>query len=100
VVDGRDIGTVVFPAATVKIFVTASEAARVERRYLELVERDGSAARAEVARDLAARDRQDRERETAPLRQADDAVLLDTSGLDADQAFDAARRLVDQQLNR
>jgi cytidylate kinase len=100
VVDGRDIGTVVFPAATVKLFVTASEADRVERRYLELVKRDSAAVRAEVARDLATRDRQDRERQTAPLRQADDAQLIDTSGLDADQAFDLARRLIDQQLNR
>jgi cytidylate kinase len=100
VVDGRDIGTVVFPDATLKLFVTASQAARVERRYRELVERDGDAERAAVAADLAARDRRDRERATAPLRQADDAIVLDTSDLDADQVFAAARRLVDQRLNR
>jgi len=100
VVDGRDIGTVVLPDATLKLFVTASQAARVERRYLELVERDGDAERAAVAADLAARDRRDRERATAPLRQADDAIVLDTSDLDADQVFAVARRLVDQRLNR
>ena len=100
VVDGRDIGTVVFPDATVKVFVTASESARVDRRYLELIGRDGNVERSAVAEDLAARDRRDLERETAPLRQADDAIRLDTSDMDADQSFAAALRLVDQRLNR
>lgn len=100
VIDGRDIGTVVCPHATVKFFVTATEDARVERRFLELKERDSGIDRDTVAADLAARDRQDRERQTAPLRQADDAILLDTSQMDADQALAAAIRVVDQRLNR
>ncbi len=99
VVDGRDIGTVVFPGATVKFFVTASENTRIERRHQELVARNGSTERAAVAEDLRARDRRDRERETAPLRQADDAILLDTSDMTADQTFAAAIRLVDERLN-
>jgi len=99
VIDGRDIGTVVFPDAPVKLFVTASEAARVGRRYLELLEREGRADRQAVAKDLAERDRRDRERETAPLRQAPDAILLDTSDLDAAQAFKTALELIEQRLN-
>ena len=99
VIDGRDIGTVVCPDATVKFFVTADQQSRVERRYLELKERDPDADRDRVAADLAARDRQDTERATAPLRQADDAILLDTSAMDADQALEAALTLIDQRLN-
>jgi cytidylate kinase len=99
VIDGRDIGTVVFPDATLKFFLTASEEARVERRYLELVEREGGIERSAVARDLAERDRRDSERAVSPLRRAEDAVLLDTSDMDADQAFEAACALVDQRLN-
>ena len=99
VVDGRDIGTVVFPDAQAKLFVTATETARVERRYRELLEREGGADRAAVARDLAERDRRDRERQTAPLRQADDAICLDSSDLDAGQVFAAALAFVDQRLN-
>lgn len=99
VVDGRDIGTVVFPDATVKFFVTACESTRIERRFQELVARNGRTERAAVADDLRARDRRDRERETAPLRQAKDAILLDTSDMTADQALAAAIRLIDEQLN-
>ncbi|MEM7123445.1 MAG: (d)CMP kinase [Pseudomonadota bacterium] len=99
VIDGRDIGTVVCSDATVKFFVTADQLSRVERRYLELKQRDASVDRDQVAADLAARDRQDTERATAPLRQAEDAILLDTSQMDADQALEAALTLVDQQLN-
>ncbi len=100
VIDGRDIGTVVCPDATVKFFVTADQQSRVERRYLELKDRDSAVDRDRVAADLAARDRQDTERTTAPLRQAEDAILLDTSQMDADEALKAALTLVDQQLNR
>lgn len=99
VIDGRDIGTVVCPDATVKFFVTADQQSRVERRYLELKERGPDVDRDRVAADLAARDRQDTERATAPLRQADDAILLDTSQMDVDQALEAALTLVDQRLN-
>ncbi len=99
VIDGRDIGTVVCPDATVKFFVTADQDARVERRYLELKERDAGVDRDRVAADLAARDHQDTERATAPLRRAEDAILFDTSAMDADQALEAALTLVDQRLN-
>ena len=99
VIDGRDIGTVVCPDATVKFFVTADQDARVERRYRELEERNPGVDRDRVAADLADRDRQDTERATAPLRQAEDAILLDTSQMDADEALEAALTLVDQRLN-
>ncbi len=92
VLDGRDIGTVVLPAAPVKLFVTASLAARAERRW-----RERAAApeeRAQITADLAARDAEDAARTLAPLRPAADAVTLDTSALDADAAFAAALAIV------
>ena len=86
VLDGRDIGTVIFPDADVKLFVTASVAARAERRWRE----HGAASLESVTADIRARDSQDANRSTAPLRPAPDAVVLDTTTLDADQAFAAA----------
>jgi CMP/dCMP kinase len=94
VLDGRDIGTVVCPDATVKLFVTASPEARALRRWRELLGRGEAVALAEVAAELAARDAQDAGRKTAPLRAAADAVLLDTSTLDAAAALAAALALV------
>ncbi len=90
VVDGRDIGTVVFPDATHKLFVTAGLETRVARRYNELVERGAGGDRAQVKRDLVARDRRDSARGIAPLVAAADAVVLDTTDLDADAVFEAA----------
>jgi CMP/dCMP kinase len=90
VLDGRDIGTVVFPAASLKLFVTASPEARARRRWLELRERGIDADPAEVERDLRARDARDMARLAAPLLAADDAVLIDTTGLDVEAAFAAA----------
>ncbi len=90
VVDGRDIGTVVFPDATRKLFVTASLETRVERRYNELVERGAGGDREQVRRDMVERDRRDRARGVAPLVPAADAVVLDTTELDADAVFEAA----------
>lgn len=87
VLDGRDIGTVVCPEADVKLYVTASAEARAERRFRELQAKGAFVPLAEVAGEMAARDAQDAGRETAPLRPADDAVLLDTTGLDADAVF-------------
>ena len=84
VADGRDIGTVVFPEAELKIFLTADPAERARRRLIEQGVDPGPALEDEVAR-ISARDRADSERETAPLRQADDAVLLDTSRLRFDE---------------
>lgn len=90
VIDGRDIGTVVCPHATHKLFVTASPEVRVERRYLELAAGGGPADRDQVRREMAARDARDESREVAPSAAAADATELDTSELDADQAFAAA----------
>lgn len=90
VVDGRDIGTVVFPEAAHKLFVTASLEVRVARRCRELAERGAAADRAGVRAEMTARDARDRGRGVAPLAAADDAHVLDTSELDAEAAFDAA----------
>ncbi len=91
VLDGRDIGTVVFPEAPVKLFVTADPAARARRRWEEL----GRAVPLEaVEAEMRTRDAQDRARGAAPLRQAQDAVLLDTTSLDAYEVFGAALRVV------
>ncbi|HET6330478.1 MAG TPA: (d)CMP kinase [Holophagaceae bacterium] len=89
VVDGRDIGTVVFPDACCKIFLTASVAARARRRFLELQAKGVPAIEAEVARDLAARDHADSTRAVAPLKKADGAWELDSSGLSLDEVVDA-----------
>lgn len=86
VLDGRDIGTVICPEAEVKLFVTASDEERARRRWLELAAKGGTATEAEILADLKERDRRDRERETAPLRPAPDALLLDTTELTIDAA--------------
>ncbi len=91
VMDGRDIGTNVLPDAEVKVFMTASVRIRAERRWLELREKEPGATVEALMEAIAARDQSDSERETSPLRQADDAVLLDTSQLTADEA---AERIV------
>jgi cytidylate kinase len=95
VLDGRDIGTVICPKADVKIFVTASPEIRAKRRALELRARGGTASEAEVLADILARDQRDRSRAAAPLIQAEDAHLLDTTSLDIEAAFAAAVKLVD-----
>jgi len=95
VLDGRDIGTVVFPDAEVKIFLTASAETRAHRRAAEL-ERAGEAmAFADVLADIRRRDARDTKRATAPLKPAPDAHLLDTTHLDIDAAFRAAADIVD-----
>ncbi|MEM7226238.1 MAG: (d)CMP kinase [Pseudomonadota bacterium] len=90
VLDGRDIGTVVCPGADVKLFVTAELEARAARRHKELLERGEQSIYPRVLDELRMRDARDSGRSTAPLRPADDAFILDTSALGADQAFDAA----------
>ena len=90
VLDGRDIGTVICPKADVKLYITASDTVRAERRYLELVAKDPGVTRAQVLADVQARDTRDSERETAPLKPAGDAVILDTSEMDIDAAVKAA----------
>ncbi len=90
VLDGRDIGTVICPEAHVKLFVTASAEVRAHRRWLELVEAGHDTSEADVLRDVEARDARDSVRAEAPLRAADDALLLDTSTLTIDEALDKA----------
>ena len=89
VMDGRDIGTVVLPNADVKIFLTASPEERAKRRYKELIEKGQNAVYEDVLADVITRDRNDSTRATAPLKQADDAVLVDTSDLDFEQSVEA-----------
>jgi cytidylate kinase len=98
VLDGRDIGTVILPSATVKLFVTAGLDARAHRRWLELRARGAEVSEAQVAADMAARDAQDAGRAAAPLRAAPDAVVLDTTGLDADAACARALEIVRERL--
>lgn len=99
VMDGRDIGTVVFPHAELKIFLTASSEVRAERRYLELQAKgDTSTTREMVASDLADRDYRDSHREIAPLRRADDAVVIDNSTLTIDQQTQVAYQLALQTI--
>ena len=98
VMDGRDIGTVIFPDAPAKLFVTASPEARARRRWLELQGRGVARDLAEVEGELRARDAQDASRATAPMKPAGDAVVLDTTGLDIEAAFAAALRIVRERL--
>jgi cytidylate kinase len=90
VLDGRDIGTVVLPDADVKIFVTASPQVRARRRHLELVARGEDITYEHVLDVIRRRDERDSGRETAPMRPASDAILLDTSDLDIEAALEAA----------
>ena len=98
VLDGRDIGTVIAPDARVKLFVTASAEVRAQRRLAELTARGMSAHLDDVLADIRARDERDMGREAAPLLQAPDAVLLDTSDMDVDSAITEAIRLVEEAL--
>jgi cytidylate kinase len=97
VLDGRDIGTIVFPDAAAKLFVTASVAARARRRWLELCARGVPADLAEVAAQVRLRDAQDAARVAAPLKPAPDALFLDTTDLDADATFARALDLLREQ---
>jgi cytidylate kinase len=98
VLDGRDIGTVVFPQAPVKLFVTASVEERARRRFLELRGRGVAADAAQVESEIRDRDAQDANRPVAPLRPAADAVMLDTTALDAEAAFVTALEMVRARL--
>ena len=90
VMDGRDIGTVVFPNAELKLFVTADPAIRLERRYQELLQTNPSILKEEVAANLQQRDLMDSTRAHSPLRQAEDALVLDNTYLDREQQFELA----------
>ncbi|CDY75976.1 Cytidylate kinase [Caballeronia glathei] len=88
VADGRDMGTVIFPDATLKVFLTASDEARAARRYKQLIQKGFSANMEDLLRDLRERDARDTSRAAAPLKPAADAKTLDSSGLSIDQAVD------------
>jgi cytidylate kinase len=96
VLDGRDIGTVIAPGAPAKLFVTAAPQIRAERRWKQLVAQDEKVTLADVLADIRKRDERDSGRADAPLLQAADAVLLDTSKLDIYASVDAARRIVEE----
>ena len=98
--DGRDIGTVICPDADVKLFVTATPEERARRRYLELKQAGVAISEADVLADIRRRDERDKDRAAAPLRQAPDAYLLDTTNLDIDAAFRAAIDLIDAAMGR
>lgn len=100
VLDGRDIGTVVCPDAAVKIYVTASAAVRARRRLTEIEARGGEADYARILEDIERRDARDMERADSPLRPAVDAHLLDTSEMDIEAAFQAARTIVEDVLTK
>ncbi|WP_170334135.1 (d)CMP kinase [Ruegeria arenilitoris] len=98
VLDGRDIGTVICPHAEVKLFVTASPEVRAERRYLELNAKGADVTREQVLADVRERDSRDAARSAAPMKAADDAVLLDTSDLSIDDALAQAIAVVQKKL--
>lgn len=99
VMDGRDIGTVVLPNADVKIFLTASSEERARRRHLELTEKGIDISYEQVLAELIERDRNDSSRAIAPLKQADDAILLDTTNMDLEQSFEFIKRIIEERLN-
>ncbi len=98
VLDGRDIGTVVLPDAMVKLFITASDEARAMRRFKELQEKGEAAIYARVLEDMRERDARDTARSTAPMRPAEDALIIDTSALDADQVYRLAQDYIAQKI--
>ena len=98
--DGRDIGTVVLPNATVKIYLTASAEDRAMRRYKELCEKGQAVEFKDVYDDMVQRDYNDMHREIAPLKQAEDAVVADTTGLQFEQSFELLKRLINEGINK
>ncbi|MEQ8659669.1 MAG: (d)CMP kinase [Gammaproteobacteria bacterium] len=96
VADGRDMGTVVFPDAVLKIFLTASPEERAQRRYKQLIEKGMSVNLARLSRDITERDKRDAERAVAPLRPAPDAIILDTTGAGIRAVEEQVRQLVQQ----
>lgn len=100
VLDGRDIGTVICPGAEVKLYVTASDAVRARRRWLELAAKGDAISEAEVLADLIERDRRDSERAAAPLKPAPDALLLDTTELTIDAAVNKAIEAIEKRIGQ
>ncbi len=99
VTDGRDMGTVVFPNAFLKIFLYANEEERANRRFLQLKEKQINVSLAQVVEELAKRDARDIARTHAPLKPAEDAVQIDTTGLSIVQVFNIVLKLIDERLN-
>lgn len=96
IMDGRDIGTCVLPKAQVKIYLTASVQTRAKRRYTELIDKGEAADLEKIAADIKERDYRDMNREMSPLRQAKDAVLVDSSGMSIDEVVSAIRAIVEE----
>lgn len=94
VMDGRDIGTVVLPHAEVKIFLTASSAVRAKRRYDELTAKGEECDIDVIEKEIKERDERDMTREISPLKQADDAILVDTSDMDIEQVVNTIRKII------
>ena len=100
IMDGRDIGTVVLPDAGLKIFLTADPEIRAQRRYRELLEKKTEVTFEEVLADLMLRDKNDSQRAAAPLKPAEDAIILDTTVLDLDESFRNLCGLIETRLKR
>ncbi len=98
--DGRDIGTVVLPNATVKIYLTASAEDRATRRYKELCEKGQTVEFKDVYDDMVKRDYNDMHRDIAPLKQADDAVVADTTGFEFEQSFALLKEIIEKGINK
>lgn len=98
IMDGRDIGTVVLPEADLKLYLTASVQDRAERRYKELLERGQAVDREEILREVEARDQRDMTRAEAPLKQAPDAVLVDTTGIGVEESYQIMLDLIHERL--
>lgn len=99
IADGRDMGTVVFPHAKIKLFLTASAEERAKRRYKQLIEQGVSASLATLAQEIAERDLRDTQRAVSPLQPADDAIILDTDRLDSSAVYEIALDLIKQRFN-
>lgn len=100
IMDGRDIGTVVLPDADVKIFLTASAEERANRRFKELSEKPDCPPYDDILKDIIQRDYQDMHRDTSPLKQADDAVLVDTTKLNLEESADEIIRIINEKIGR
>ena len=98
IMDGRDIGTVVLPDAKIKIYLTASAEARADRRYKELVEKGQEVNYDDILREIELRDYQDTHREIAPLKKAEDAILVDTTKLTLEESIDYMLKVIKEQL--
>ena len=99
IMDGRDIGTVVLPDADVKIFMYASSESRAKRRYKELVEKGKDVTYEDVLRDMIVRDKNDSERQTAPCRPAEDAVMLDNSDMSVEENVDKVVEIINEKIH-